>query len=930
MHFARGRCILAPTKPPSPNLPVMSQGPNQPPTPSDPLPGTDEEERSPRDIPPLNEYLGAYLRRWMGKPPSWEAEKAIGQILKHQLMGFFRAALITGALALLAFKGLEQLKPFYHWLGEGLGAAGQYWVLGACLALLVFSVLLPRFFAAFQRVRLWGKHRHYLPFWTLLPAGGLLVSGFYQSPVWGWVCGLSLFTLMFVQLKAPISSPEMTTDSFQRSSIVKGLVKHFEGAQRSLRRIGVFGTWGSGKTTVLKLLREALEDSKSKKFRVAWVNPWTAKTPEEALDLIAQGFDEALGRSPLSFLSWSWLGAIKAGFDNGLSLDLHRLINGGAIGTEAKLIERINGRMAAMNVTVVLLVDDMERAECEVIRRLFPLIDRLGSLKHGFFVFAVDPDRVAKAFKETSSGDEETKGYLDKVFDLKMTLPNLRPKDVDDWLKSRIKPHETPKLHAAWDKLKDFLSINPREAVHFIDDAQFQETLFLSRLSDDELGCDFFRFFLVRMLSLEVPAFMSWFNRQNKNQYIEDSLEKSDSESDANEKAWISLSNGNFIPKYKHERLKKIQSNILSSHIDHEWVIHNYMRVLTPTREEMDQIYDLWIIRAKDQSLVSIIQKISPVESFSDLDVVGIETVARGFRKYQDLRTELIGMPSSTRSINIRQEATKLLECITVQFQYSFSDVAHLIERKFFPPNLFKGWLEMLCKNNLNQAPDVAGLVAQEYRFHTLLSGLLPLEERFHFASQSIKDLDDEGDYFNALEDHREHLENLQKHMESQVLADFISLMEGGKLHDSDSFRSLGIGSLRDVFMDPDYWLSEENEQSVIAGFPERAAKSPQFATATAAITEAILKKVKLRLRDSRKDPSKKTPIRSITRRPAYFQDFWKAAHLAPDRVVALNSLREEVEEVLNQLPKNSDDPILTLEQFEAAFPRMHEREVTV
>lgn len=548
MHFARGRCILVRTKPP---LPVMSQGPNPPPTPSDHLPGTDEGERSAPDVPPLNEYLGAYLRKWLGKPPSWEAEKVMGQILKHQLMGIFRAALITGALALLAFKGLEELKPFYHWLGEGWAAAKKYRALGACLALLVFSVLLPRFFAAFQRVRLWGKHRHCLPFWTLLPAGGLLVSGFYQSPVWGCVCGAALFILLLAQLKAPITSPEVTTDSFQRSYFVDRLMEHFSKPETRLRRIGVFGTWGSGKTTVLKLLRERLALPHRKKFRVAWVNPWTAKTPEEALDLIAQGFDEALGSSPLSFISWSWLGAIKASFDNGLSLDLHRLINGGATDTEAKLIERINGRMAAMNITVVLLVDDMERAECEVIRRLFPLVDRLGSLKQGFFVFAVDPDRVAKAFEEISSNEEETKGYLDKVFDLQITLPDLRPKDIEAWAKSRINPEETPKLYAAWDNLKDLLPTNPREALHFINDAVTKEVLFLSRLANDELGHDFFRFFLVRMLSLEVPAFTKWFNRQNKHQYIVDSIEKNDSEADANEKAWISLSNGNFIPKFR-------------------------------------------------------------------------------------------------------------------------------------------------------------------------------------------------------------------------------------------------------------------------------------------------------------------------------------------------------------------------------------------
>ncbi|GAA5150153.1 hypothetical protein GCM10023213_48740 [Prosthecobacter algae] len=908
----------------------MSQGSTPAPTATDSLPMSNEHQDTPRDVEPLNVYLGAYLRKWMGKPPSWEAEKIIGQILKHQLMGLFRAAFITGALALLAFAGQEQLKPFYHWLGDKWAVGKSYWALATCVGLLVASMLLPRIAAACQRLRRWAENRRYLPFWTLIPVVGLLVSGFYQSPFWGTVYGLALLSLLFVQLKAPIVSRHDPKDSFQRSYFVERLMEHFLRPETRLRRIGVFGTWGSGKTTVLKLLREALAASPSKKFRVAWVNPWTAKTPEEALALIAQGFDEALGSSPLSFLSWSWLGAIKASFDGGLSLDLHRLINGGATDTEAKLIDRINGRMKAMKINVVLLVDDMERAECEVIRRIFPLIDRLGAIKQGFFVFAVDPDRVAKAFKENSSGEEETKGYLDKVFDLQITLPDLRPKDIEAWGKERISPQETPKLYAAWDELKDVLPTNPREALHFINDAVMKEVLFLSRLANDEPKHDFAGFFLFQMLKLELPEFLYSIGSD-----IVDEYRISKTASDMNldsrgfedpkqilDRLWNDIQKVGDVSNPKYFRLKKIFEKIFNSSVDFKWATHHYMRLIALTDSQKEALLERWKQNCGQESLETSIQIVMPKISSLDRDVTCIELIQDTVAKYERSRRG-IHFKSSPQELEKINNLTASLRCLYNQLIYGYERPSPF-DVECFSPDLFHRWLEVLNNNDIDGFHDWQDSsfveaknkwLSLEYSFLTLLSDRLSLKTRFEFSRRSAEEINNDISFHRSSNLHLRHLKSLKFFMQSKVRDELLDHLQKGGNWKEELCLQLSVFDLAVIFGDPTHWLPDDSSD-ILASFSSRAIKSCNFAESMAEIVNSFLYWL---MKELRTETVHIKLISTVKSRPAYYLAFWKAAHASQYGIDKIKPWTGAVKKLIDDTPS----PALTLVEFEAAFPFM-------
>ncbi|WP_166647410.1 KAP family P-loop NTPase fold protein [Prosthecobacter fusiformis] len=776
-----------------------------------------------------------------------------------------------------------------------------------------------------MRLWQWNQRRKSLP--TITAVTILILFARAQTPhatASAILCWIVLWYLLFLQLKTPPFKEKETPDSYQRSYFVDRIMELFGRADTKLRRIAVMGTWGSGKTTVLQLLRERLAKAKEKKFRVAWVNPWTAKTPEEARALIAQGFEDALGNTFSQLTSpgaapWSWFSSLKASLGFGLSVDVSRLIEGEAKATESAFIARINQRLEDRNITVVLLVDDMERAEPEVIRRIFPVIDRLGAIKHCFFVFAIDPDRVAKAFNEESRNAEETKGYLDKVFDLQIQLPALRPQDIEVLGKALIRREDTPKLHAAWDHLKDLLPTNPREALHFIHDAITKETLFLSRYADDEHN--YLGFFLFRMLDLEEPEFTNKPIHILYNNYAEAQTDKeySGQSYDGIEphkmvyEFWEKLK----VPPFsslKLERLTSLLTGFFENHVEISWARDHHMRLLTPSEPERKMLHEYWKEHHGQESLETSINKAIPHRSFSDKKRAASELIDLEISHYEDLRRNVAWKngPARIKKISAATDSVQRL-CSQLQFGYvNKSD----FDIQCFPSKAFETWLDLLCRHKLSNIPGTENLICLEYRFHTLLSDRLALRRRFGYSKSTIEEMAYASAYDGSGDQHLDHFARLKEHMLLKVRDDLILRIEQGTLDSPSLTHELKCNSLDEIFGDPSCWLPE-GEINTLNTFSTKAPLSPVFAKSVADITEYILLALQDSLSETQPGPAEKKITDQIKATPDYFAYFWHAAQFATDQLDDLKDLRHRVEQARSQSPA----PLLTAEELNAAFP---------
>ena len=221
--------------------------------------------------------------------------------------------------------------------------------------------------------------------------------------------------------------------------------------------IAVVGEWGSGKTSVLNMVAETLEDD-GDATAVLRFNPWLFGS---TTDLVTRFFHELsaqLGHGRFERLK----DVAKALSELGQSLAPLSPI----VGTTwvAQLLVRLTDRsteqpslhdkrenlrkaLAASDSRVVVLIDDIDRLEASETRELMRLVRLTSDLPNVVFLLAFDSRHVAR-----SLGESEIEGqqYLDKIVQVSYDLPNVHeailPRVFFPWLNELITGHDLAQL----------------------------------------------------------------------------------------------------------------------------------------------------------------------------------------------------------------------------------------------------------------------------------------------------------------------------------------------------------------------------------------------------------------------------------------------------------------------------------------------------
>src|ERR1044072_4461344 len=162
----------------------------------------------------------------------------------------------------------------------------------------------------------------------------------------------------------------------------------------SARRIGVYGGWGEGKTSILGFVETLAAKSR---IPVCWFSVWSAQTQSDlwaglydALQSLSEKHD-GWGR----FKAWTGKAAAKT---EGLA-DLtsytkaaHSLAKLARVGPEDA--KRVLSRLGTSRV--VILIDDVDRVDSPLVPKLLMgLHDLFDELKQCAFVIALDPAVVS-------------------------------------------------------------------------------------------------------------------------------------------------------------------------------------------------------------------------------------------------------------------------------------------------------------------------------------------------------------------------------------------------------------------------------------------------------------------------------------------------------------------------------------------------------
>ena len=244
----------------------------------------------------------------------------------------------------------------------------------------------------------------------------------------------------------PISN--LGEDKLSRETFVKALASEIDlNRTKECNVIGLYGKWGAGKTSIIKLLDEQLN---KKYFFTSYFNPWRYKSEDVLLKelflKILEGAKtdkklntkiEELGKlldEYSQFISIPKISIWGLAFDfsnsaKGLAKGIGKRLKGNdSIDSKKKRINEVLGDLA---LPLVIFVDDVDRLDVNEIQSLFKLIKLTADFNNLIYVIAFDDEMVSKALaKNYGTGEvSDGKSFLEKIVQLPLRIPYVNEQE---------------------------------------------------------------------------------------------------------------------------------------------------------------------------------------------------------------------------------------------------------------------------------------------------------------------------------------------------------------------------------------------------------------------------------------------------------------------------------------------------------------------
>ena len=228
--------------------------------------------------------------------------------------------------------------------------------------------------------------------------------------------------------------------------------------------IALQGEWGSGKTSLMNLLRYNLCEIDNAPYYPVWINTWQyslMKTPQQAIISILEGIINQIGALNQNAQKWeeskrkigglfkkmALVGTKAAAGVVGIDSDVvGELFEGDAEASSdimqlkqeiSKLINDIIER-DGRKLGFTFYIDDLDRIDPPVAVEILELLKNIFDLEKCVFVLAIDYDVVIKGLKPkfgelTDANEREFRSFFDKIIQLPFSMP-VASYNVDTFL----------------------------------------------------------------------------------------------------------------------------------------------------------------------------------------------------------------------------------------------------------------------------------------------------------------------------------------------------------------------------------------------------------------------------------------------------------------------------------------------------------------
>ena len=273
--------------------------------------------------------------------------------------------------------------------------------------------------------------------------------------------------------------------------------------------LGIYGKWGTGKTSLLNLIENQIEIFSKKKGDKPYIkfhyNPWLYQTKEEILfdffEILSRKLllndNEILKKVGILIKKYGrYLKSIKLsasiGINStkvGLSFKPYDILK--ALGKDLKREEKsleeikqeISDTLESSNKKIIIFIDDVDRLDKDEIYTLFKLIKINTDFKNLIFLICFDPEYVSKAiYNRYGNNPESGKEFLGKIINIPLELPLIEKSDLDYFVKEKVKVAvankliEQKNLDELYNSLDGSYFSSPREIIRIVN--SFSVSLF--------------------------------------------------------------------------------------------------------------------------------------------------------------------------------------------------------------------------------------------------------------------------------------------------------------------------------------------------------------------------------------------------------------------------------------------------------------------
>lgn len=239
---------------------------------------------------------------------------------------------------------------------------------------------------------------------------------------------------------------------------ITSAVKNYEDKNNESLTIGLYGKWGSGKTSIINMIIENIQDDKN--FIIFNFEPWLFSDTNQLISNFFKEFAQKINHDANESEDMKSIGSkmeAYASFFEPLTLipeptihiiakAIHTFFSSGGkifnkmgeaykkdLSTTKKEIEK---HLNKLDKKILIIIDDIDRLNNTEIKQIFQLIKSLGNFPNTIYLSSMDKDVVVNALSEVQKGDGNE--YLEKIINVPLEIPQLSKTDIDKFLFKKL------------------------------------------------------------------------------------------------------------------------------------------------------------------------------------------------------------------------------------------------------------------------------------------------------------------------------------------------------------------------------------------------------------------------------------------------------------------------------------------------------------